>query len=74
MQLNRIQVGRLGWMVGNIDIVACKKSLHYIRGVNPHIVLLEYRIAKCDINLPQDRKKVLVKHPPVDVRGDEFLW
>ena len=42
--------------------------------MDPRIVLLEYRIAKCDINLPQDRKKVLVKHPPVDVRGDGFLW
>ena len=41
---------------------ACKKSLHYIRGMDPRIALLEYRIAKCDINLPQDRKKVLVKH------------
>ena len=59
-------------MVGNIDIVACKKSLHYIRGMNPRIVLLEYSIAKCDINLPQDRKNIPVKHPPVDVRGDGF--
>ena len=56
-------------MVGNIDIVACKKSL---QGMDPRIVLLEYRTAKCDINLLQDRKKVLVKHPPVDVRGDGF--
>ena len=31
--LNWIQVWRVGWVVGNIDIVACKKSLHYIRGV-----------------------------------------
>ena len=36
--------------------------------------MLEYRIAKCDIDLPRDRKKVLVKYPPVDVRGDGFLW
>ena len=72
--LNWIQVWRVGWMVGNIDIVACKKSLHYIRGMDSRIVSLEYRIAKCDINLPQNRKKVLVKHPPVDVRGDGFLW
>ena len=38
------------------------------------IALLEYKIAKCDINLPQSRKKVLVKHLPVEVRDDGFLW
>ena len=37
--------------------------------MDPRIVLLEYGIAKCDINIPQERKKMLVKHPPVDVRG-----
>ena len=42
--------------------------------MDPRIVLLEYRIAKCDINLPQDRKKVLVKYPPVEVKDDRFLW
>ena len=42
--------------------------------MDPRIVFLEYRIAKSDINLPQDRKKVLVKHLPVDERGDGFLW
>ena len=42
--------------------------------MDPRIVLLKYRIAKCDIYLPQDRKKILVKHPPLDVRGDGFLW
>ena len=66
--LNRIQVWRAGWMVGNTHIVTCKKSLPYIRGMDPRIVLLEYKIAKRDINPPQDRRKVLVKHPPVDVR------
>ena len=48
--LNWIQVWRVGWMVSNIDIVACKESLHYIRGMDPRIVLLKYRTAKCDIN------------------------
>ena len=42
--------------------------------MDARIVLLEYRIAKCDINMPQEKKKVLVKCPPVDVRGDGFLW
>ena len=42
--------------------------------MDSRIVSLEYRIAECDINLLQDRKKALVKHPPVDVRGDRFLW
>ena len=59
-------------MVDNIDIVACKKSLHYIQGMDPRIVWNAE--SPSDINLPQDRKKVLVKHPPVDVRGDGFLW
>ena len=72
--LNWVQIWRVGWVVGKIDIVAYKKPLHYIRGMDPRIILLEYRIAECDINLLQDRKKVLVKHPPVDVRGDRFLW
>ena len=53
---------------------SAEKSLHYIRGMDPRIVLLEYRIAECDINLLRDRKKALVKHPPVDVGGDRFLW
>ena len=66
--LNWIQVWRVRWMVGYIDIVRPKTLLHYIRGMDPRIVLLECRIAKCDVNLPQDRKKVLVKHPPVDER------
>ena len=61
-------------MVGNINIVTCKKSLHYIRGMDFRVVLLEYRITECGINLPHDRKKVHVRHLPVDVRGDEFLW
>ena len=30
--------------------------------MNSRIVLLEHGVAKCDINLPQDRKKVLVKN------------
>ena len=34
----------------NIDIVACKVSLHYIRGIDSRIVLLKYRTAKCDTN------------------------
>ena len=50
--LGWIQVWQVEWVVGNIDIVACKESLRYIRGMDPRIVLLEYRIAKCDINLP----------------------
>ena len=70
---NWIKIWSVGWVVGNIDIVACKELLHYIRGMDPRIVLLEYRVAKCDINPPQGRKKVLVKHPPVDVRGSGFL-
>ena len=41
--------------------------------MDARIVLLEYRIAKCDINMPQEKKKVLVKYPPVDVRDDGFL-
>ena len=45
----------------------------YIQGKGFRIVMLEYRIAECDINLPQDRKKVLVKHSPVDARDDGFL-
>ena len=72
--LNRIQIWRVGRVVGNIDIVPCSKSLHYIRSMGPRIILLEYRIAKCDINLPQGRKKVLVKNPPANVRGGGFLW
>ena len=43
--LNWIQVWRVGWIVGNIDIVACKKSLHYIRGMDPRIVLLEFVVS-----------------------------
>ena len=70
--LNWIRVWRVGWVVGGVGFVVCKKLLHYIRGMEPRIVLLEYRIAKWVIDLLQDRKKVLVKHPPVDVRGDGF--
>ena len=39
--LNWIQIWRVGWVVGNIDIIVYKKSLHYIRGMDPGIVLLE---------------------------------
>ena len=52
---------------GNIDNVRCLGLLHYIRGMAPRIALLEHRIAKSVTNLPQGRKKVLVKHPPIDV-------
>ena len=62
-------------MVSNIDIVACmQKIVALYSRIDPRIVLLEYRIAKCDINLPQGRKKVLVMHPPAEVRDDGFLW
>ena len=46
---------RVGWVVGSIDIVAWKKSMHYIRGMD---FLLEYRIAECDISLLQDSEKL----------------
>ena len=44
-------------MVGYIDIVRGRKLSHYMRGMDPRIAPLEYRIAKRDIDLLQERKR-----------------
>ena len=70
---NWIQTWRTGRAVGHIGTMIARKN-RWIRLYSSYEFLHCLAGAQDGINLPQDRKKVLVKNLPVSMRGDGFLW